>query len=117
MTRVSEGGLYLNGRGVISHTHELVDRMWDAMLGGVLGMSLVPIGPLVAWASLIHRFAWDQDKPGTFTWVVFWIICAVSIIGGVWLALPWFKACRAVRKHTEAMEAETALRGKGWASS
>jgi membrane associated rhomboid family serine protease len=107
---------YMNGQGVIEHTDELNRKAWDTMLGAWIGLSVVFCGPLIAWKVFYHTFSWEPPPNEAD----FWIATAASVVcvvGGIIASVPYFRAMRALRRHTKAMKAETEKRGKGWAKS
>lgn len=106
--------LYMNGRGLMKRTRELNYALFDAVPNAILGATMMVCGPPLSWALIIHHFPWDPP----LTWIQ-WTSAALmslaSLIGGWVLCKPWYTARRALRAHREAMEAETAKHGSGWA--
>lgn len=105
---------YMNGRGLLKRTEELNDAMWDALPMAFIGTSAAVLGPFISWGVFIHRFPWDLPPPEWFLWA-FIIISTLSVSGGIWVSLPWWKAGRAIKRHTKMMKQETAKRGERWA--
>lgn len=122
--------VYMNGFGVQERARELrddmfkaVDAMWGALIPCYIGTCAAVLGPLMSYWFLIDRFPWEPQTT-TSHYVLAIIISIASVVGGVWAAIPWFKASHEVRArrriceaHTERMKAETAKHGPGWANS
>jgi len=106
--------MYLGGRGVMRETKRLNDKVWEALPLAFVGGCVATCGPLIAYAVLIHNMPWQP--PATPLQVTMaWMLSIMSVVVGVTLNMPWRKAIKDVRRHTELLKAETAKRGKGWA--
>lgn len=103
--------MYLNGKGINKKTSELDAAVWAAIPMAFVGLCAAFIGPLFSYAFLIGGESWNL-RSGIGVSIA--VICGV---GGGSLAWPWFRAIRAISKHTNAMRTETKARGRGWASN
>ena len=97
---------YMNGRGINKRTRELQGKLWENIEGAIFGSTLALVAPFAAG---VAAFAFDAYI------IAFLLLSAIPV--GIAMALPWHKAHAEITRHREAMEAETAKRGKGWASS
>lgn len=95
--------LYMGGRGVMKRTEELSDRMWDEMGPAWIGSVLAAMSAFCAVVSI----AFESYFLG--------IALIAPIPVGIAMALPWFKTKAEIAAHRQAMAAETAKHGKGWA--
>jgi hypothetical protein len=109
MSESETNEMYMNGRGVMARTRELTDAMWDALPMSVLGNCGILFG--VGGGVFL---LWDAQTflqgAGGFAGL------GLAVLGYI-AAKPWWTALSALRKHTEAMDAETEKRGRGWARS
>lgn len=96
---------YMNGIGIMAHTRKLIDDSWNAFPFAVAGGASVVLSIWSVVIASVHQVWW-------FTiFSVIWLIVAWLMYG------PWVKAFCALHEHRHRMEAETAKRGDGWASS
>lgn len=97
---------YMGGRGIAAETQRLVDATWARIPAGVIGFTMVAVGLLFGFASIYDRESYSTTA----------ILAGVAFAG--WLiARPWIVAQRRLSLHTARVEAETRVRGPGWADS
>lgn len=105
--------MYMNGRGLTKHTEKLNNAVFASLDKALIG-SFIGIPALVTAAF----GAFVSGYNGSFASGVFFVLLGA---GGaiVWYKMhkPWSDAMKATNAHREAMEAETAKRGGGWAKS
>lgn len=108
--------MYMEGIGVKERTRHLTDSVWNTVLFGIFGLWIAICGPFLSWGLLIHKFPW-QSPPTAFDLSMAAAIAVLAVLVGIRMFSHYFRAMRALRKHTLIIESETKQRGRGWARS
>ena len=108
--------MYMDGIGVQKKTRHLTDIVWDNLLYGIFGLWIALCGPLLSWAFLIQKFPWESP-PTDFDLGAAAATASIAVAIGLKMFWRYFRAMRALKKHTQNMEDETERRGPGWGRS
>lgn len=110
---VSESIPYMNGIGITKKSEELSDVVWDkldeAFIGLLFGMPIGLLSLFAAIASVLHN--------NNFLAFIFGLVSILGFLFFIKKLMPWSKAINELENHTDRVEQETELRGKGWVRS